>query len=264
MEDYEKFRLDRSNVVMIVITIICFSALVIASVMLYTSLKKPTNGLPNLNITQGRETTNSTTAATQTTTTTTTKKILTDSPYYEYDLDTMLNDDIFTKRDLSREEALKVGQEYIKIINSLYDLSDYSIFDTDAVARSVKEGETDIYTKNDIKYAELYNFDKFIEKFYMKQSRNEFLNFKLNKINVIVKEGDKYYRLYDENLKNQIEIVDVGIVDYSQFSITCSVRYYNKNYKELGYTAPNYKTTNFVLSYDDRWKVRSYKYPLYD
>lgn len=264
MEDYEKFRLDRSNVVMIVITIILLIALIIASVMLYNSLQKPTNGLPQLNITQGRETTSSTRASTQTTTTTTTKKILTDSPYYEYDSDSLLNDDIFKKRDLTRDEALKVGQEYVKLINSLYDLADYNLFDTDAVARSAKEGEKDVYIKNDIKYAELYNFDKFAEKFFMKQSRNEYLNFKLNKSNVIVKDEDKYYRLYDESFKNQIELVDIGLIDFSQFTITIGVKYYNKNYKELGFTAPNYKTTNFVLAFDERWKVRSYKYPLYD
>jgi hypothetical protein len=139
MEDYEKFKMNKSNVIMLVITSILFIILLVVSVMLGVSLKKPNQGLPSLNITQGRYTTRSTTAGTGTTTTTTTKVRRESSPYYEVDVDSLLNDEIYKKRELSREEALKVGQGLFEVVNPLYDFTDNSLFDTEAVVNSVKE-----------------------------------------------------------------------------------------------------------------------------
>ena len=99
MEDYEKFHLNKSNIVMIVITAILVIVLIVVSVMLGISLNKDNQGLPKLNITSGRYTTRETTQSTLTTTETTTRKVITDSPYYELNVDEILKDDLFTKRD---------------------------------------------------------------------------------------------------------------------------------------------------------------------
>ena len=264
MEDYERFKLNKSNIIMLVLTITLLVILIVVSVMLYYSLKKPNQGLPTLNITQGRNTTHSTTAGTGTTTTTTTKVIREESPYYEVNVDEMYNEELYTKRDINRDEALTIGEGLFKLINSLYDFTDNSIFDIDTVMNSAKEGEPDIVIERDVKYGELYNFEAFAEKFITKQTRNMIYNYKYKDKKVFYKTDGKYYRMVNTEGTSNVKIVDITLIDYSQYNINIKVRYYNENYKELGYTAPNYSFVNCQLSYEDRWKVRSYKSPLYD
>ena len=264
MEDYEKFKLNMSNIFMLLITGVLVAILVLVSLMLYKSIKKPTGGLPQLNITHGRGTTKSTLASTYTTATTTSKKINTESPYYDLDVDSLLKDDIYSKRELTREEAFQVGNDILGVIHKLYDITDYTLFDTEAVVTGAKEGELDKFVNKDITYAQLYNLDKFLEKFYVKQSRKDLFNLKINNSNAFIHDNDRYYRMTNTKWSNLLEFVDTTLVSFSQTAITLNVRYYNKNYKDLGYTAPNYKTTQFVLGFDERWKVKTYRYPMYD
>lgn len=264
MEDYERFKLSKSNVIMIIITLVIVVVLVYVSLLLYQTLQKPTSGLPQLNITQGRSTTESTTPSTVKTTTTTSRVIRTESPYYEIKVDELLKDDIYSKFEVNRDQALEIGKGMVELLHSLYDITDFSVFDTEGVLLGAKDGELDKIDKNGITYAELYNFDKFQEKFFSKQSRRDLLSYKINNIPVFINENDKYYRMTDLELVNLIEFVDTSIQSTGNSSITLSIRYYNKNYKDLGYTSPNYKTTTMLLTYDTRWKVKSYRYPLYD
>jgi len=264
MEDYEKFKMNKSNVIMLVITSILFIILLVVSVMLGISLKKPNQGLPSLNITQGRYTTRSTTAGTGTTTTTTTKVRRESSPYYEVDVDSLLNDEIYKKRELSREEALKVGQGLFEVVNPLYDFTDNSLFDTEAVVNSVKEGEKDIVENKGHKYAELYNFDAYVDKFFTRQTKNMLLNYKYQDVRVFYRDEDKTYRLVNTYGKANIVIVDYELVENGNYTIKYKVRYYNSNYKDMGYSAPNYSFVTVELGFEERWKVRSYKSPLYD
>ena len=264
MEEYEKFHLNKSNVIMLIITFILLVILIVVSVMLAISLKSENQGLPKLNITSGRYTTRETTLPTVTTTETTTKKVITDSPYYEVNVDELFKDDIYTKRDgLTREEALNIGSKMFDYINSLYDITDYSVFELDSIKNNVKPGEQDLIAKDNIEYGELYNFDKILDKLFIKQVRNNVYNIKYDNKGIIIKENDKYYRALNFIGESPIVIVDKELLDYTAYQITLRVKYYNRNYKELGYTAPNYTSTNFVLKYEDRWKVSQYIYPLY-
>ena len=263
MEDYEKFKFNKSNIIMIIITIILLIVLITVSIMLVVSLNKTNEGLPKLNITTGRYTTRETTMTTASTTTSTTKKVVDGSPYYELNVDELFKDDLYKKRDgLTREEAGQIGKDIFKFINSLYDITDYSIFDLESIKNNVKQGETDLIEKNGIQYGELYNFDKIIEKMYVRQNRN-LTSFVYKDKSVIIKENDKYYRALNYVGDSELKIVDISLNSYSQYQITMSIRYYNTNYKELGYTSPNYSTASFILKYEDRWKVYSFNYPLF-
>jgi len=263
MEDYEKFKLSLSNVFMLTLTLALLGVLILVSYMLYQSLQKPNDGLPTLNITQGRNTTESTTAGSATTTTTTTKKIRTESPYYELDVDNILKDEIFTKKQLSRDDALKVGEELFKVVFPLYNYADNSLFDIDATINGAKEGELDAITVKNVSYGELYNFEAFLEKVFSSSNRSSIYNLRYNKTNVFIKEDGHYYRM-----KSPVKSVNMVIADYNLVSLTSNnlniqIRYYNSNYKELGYTAPNYKTMNLTATFEERWKVSSYDCPIY-
>ena len=207
MEDYEKFKLNMSNIFMLLITGVLVAILVLVSLMLYKSIKKPTGGLPQLNITHGRGTTKSTLASTYTTATTTSKKINTESPYYDLDVDSLLKDDIYSKRELTREEAFQVGNDILGVIHKLYDITDYTLFDTEAVVTGAKEGELDKFVNKDITYAQLYNLDKFLEKFYVKQSRKDLFNLKINNSNAFIHDNDRYYRMTNTKWSNLLEFV---------------------------------------------------------
>lgn len=264
MEDYEKFKLNKSNVIMIVITTVLLIILIIVSILLFNSLKKPNQGLPSLNITQGRYTTHSTTAGTGTTTTTTTKVIREQSPYYDVDIESLLSEEIYKKQDLTRDEAIQVGEGMFKIINSLMDFTDNSVWDMEVIVNSIKEGEEDIVEDRGTKYGQLYNFDKFIDKVFTRQAKSTFYGYQYKKKSIFLKRNDKIYRILNPVGDSQLTFVDVSLNDYNKTNINVSVRYYNTNYKELGYTAPNYKTTTLSIGYEDGWKFRSYKFPLFD
>ena len=264
MEDYERFRLNKSNVFMIIITIILLIILIFASVMLIISLKKPNNGLPKLNVTSGRVTTHETTMTTASTTTSTTKKKIDGSPYYELNVDELFKDDLYKKRDgLTRDEATQIGKDIFKFVNSLYDITDYSIFDLESIKNNVKDGEQDLIEKNGIKYGELYNYDKLLEKMFIKQVRNNTTYYKYNDNNIIINENGKYYRMLSSEGTPYIKVLDVTLDSFSAYQIIMQIKYYNSNYKELGYNSPNYSTTSFILKYEDRWKVYQYNYPLF-
>jgi hypothetical protein len=264
MEDYEKFKLNKSNIIMIIITCILLIVLMVVSVLLIISINKPTDGLPKLNITQGRYTTRETTATTASTTTTTTKKIVNESPYYDLNVDTLLSDDLYKKRDgLTRDEALTIGKDMFKFITSLYDITDYSIFDLGSIKNNVKEGESDLITKDGVQYGQLYNFDKVMDRFFIKQSRNNIFNYIYKDKYVIIKDNDKYYRMLNNVGNSELKIVDVELDSYTSYQIIMKYRYYNTNYKDLGYSSPNYSTASFTLKYEEGWKVSQFNYPLY-
>ena len=264
MEDYEKFRLNASNVFMFIITSILLIILIAVSVMLIISLRKPNNGLPKLNITSGRATTHETTMTTASTTSSTTKKVIDSSPYYELNVDELLKDDLYKKRDgLTRAEAEQIGNDVFKIVNSLYDVNDYSIFDLASIKANVKEGEQDLIVKDNIQYGELYNYEKLLEKVLVRQVRKNTTGYKYDDKNVIIYENGKYYRMLSSSTIPDIKIVGTSLESFTPNQIIMQIKYYNSNYKELGYNSPNYSTTNCILKYEDGWKVYQYNYPLY-
>ncbi|MDE5630087.1 MAG: hypothetical protein K2I70_00655, partial [Bacilli bacterium] len=59
--------------------------------------------------------------------------------------------------------------------------------------------------------------------------------------------------------------VSVTVTRFNEFEIQCEVRYYLSNYLETGATSPVYQVSKMQLGFEDnRWKIREYKFPLYD
>lgn len=263
--DDEKLVLNLSNIVMIIITVIMIIILIIVSISLNKSVHREVNKLPELTTTQGRLKTTSTTIKTTKTTTTTTKKINKNSPYYDISVKSLLNDDIYSKNNLNDEEAKNVLKGLLNITNNFYCISDYSLFDSEAVLKGVKDGENDVIIYDNHKYIELYEFDEFINKFFDKRFMYNLENIKYNNNKILIEENNKYYRI--ENILGNIKPIfnDINITYNHEGIIKSQIRYYHSNYLDLGYTSPDYKLTDFELRYvDNRWKVDSYAYPLYE
>ncbi len=261
--DDEKFKLTKLNIVLIIIAVLLLVLLIIFAIWYNKLANSDDNKLPDLNVTSGRNTTESTSTSEYTTTTTTTTEARHESPYYIVNYDDMLNDSIYTKETLTREEALEVGKNYIHLINSLYELNDNSIFNIKNVLDNAKDGESDVYTTNgNVRYGELYDFDKFLNKFTTSSYRSVLLNTRYDKNYIIVKEKDIYYRIENTlNLATPVE-ADISVSSIAQSSYSIKFTYYASNYKELGQSAPVYYSSTMSITYDDgRWKINSYAYP---
>lgn len=261
--DDEKFKLTKLNIILIVIAVLLLILLIVFSVWYNKLINSDESKLPDLNVTSGRVTTESTSTSEYTTTTTTTTEVRHESPYYIVDFDNILNDNIYTKDTLSREEALEVGKNYIHLINSLYELNDNSLFNIKNVLDNAKSGESDVYTNNkNVRYGELYDFDKFLNKFTTTSYKSIILDTKYDKTDVFVKVKDIYYRIENTfNLATPVE-ADISVSSITQSSYSIKFTYYASNYKELGQTSPVYYSSTMSISYEDgRWKINSYFYP---
>ena len=75
-------------------------------------------------------------------------------------------------------------------------------------------------------------------------------------------ENNNYYRLFG-SANNNLEIVSIELKERTEKRIISEVTYYFSNYKERGYTAPQYKTTEFILKFDENWKVSDYYFPTF-
>ena len=146
MED--KFKLDKLNIYLIIITIIVLVIFVITCVRLVKSNKNSESKLPILETTAGNTSTKYAITTTESTTTsiavTTTVNYATlNSPYYSINTN-ILSEDIYKKnKNLSSEESKSIVEGILKYANALYDPNDYSIFNTDLVNKAAKDGESD-------------------------------------------------------------------------------------------------------------------------
>ena len=157
MED--KFKLDKLNIYLLVITVIVFIILVVTIVRLAQSNKIKDTELPRLETTAGNTSTQFTTTTTETTTTTTTATTIPanlSSPYYSVDLN-IFTEDIYKNNNVDNETAKQIVEGFIKYANALFDTNDYSVFNTDLINKVAKDGELDKIVENGIVYCELYN-----------------------------------------------------------------------------------------------------------
>lgn len=263
--DEDKFKLDRSNIIFIIITGILVIALVVVAIMLSISLSKPIDDLPELEVTRKKTSTVSrvTTSKTISTTTTTTKRIM-ESPYYETDVDALFDQELLLKSNLNRNEATKLLEQFYMFTNKLYNTNDNSLFDIKTVIDYAKKNEFDKIVVNNHNYGELYDLDTIIKKYMHILVRNNLPYVEYNGTKIFIKEKNKYYRLEALDKTGSLIFDRVMVDSYNSKKITGSVTYYMSNYKEEGFTAPVYKTVNLVLEFDEtNWKLREYKYPLY-
>lgn len=264
-EDEDKFIINKSNIVMIIITSILFILTIITAIFLYKSLSNEVKPLPNLETTQGRTSTISSRTTTILTTTTQTTTIPpSSSPYYKVNVEEILNNDILTKKDITKEEASEIAKIMFDFLNKFYNISDVSLFDITSVIKYAKEGESDKITYRNATYGEIYNGNEIIAKAFSKSKQYLITGYKYNNDFIIVKENNKYYRL--ENKISQFDLVFASIIveKYNDNNIKANIRYYYSNYEEEGYTSPVYKSLTLELVYEnDRWKTYNYDFPLY-
>ena len=255
MED--KFKLDRLNIYMIIVTTIVFIILVISCIRLAKSNKTSDTQLPKLETTAGNTSTQFTTTSTTTTTTTVVTTTIDystlNSPYYNVEIN--LNDDIYkSNEDLNDEKAKQIVTGLLKYANALFDTNDYSIFNTDLVNKAAKEGETDKIVENGATYIELYNLEDYIDKLFVRFNYDKELNLKYKDKDVFIKKNGKFYRLVTDITYNyDINTLSINKADKNEIKASIS---YKVN------SGIVYKKAEIVLNYKDYWKIADYVYPM--
>ena len=255
MED--KFKLDKLNIYMIIVTTVVFCILVITCIRLAKSNKQNDTQLPKLETTAGNTSTSFTTTSTTTTTTTSTTTTIPPnltSPYYSVDLNFMEKDFLKGNEGMDNDKATKIVSELLKYANALFDTTDYSIFNTDLVNKAAKEGESDRVEENGNVYAELYDLDSYIGKLFVRFNYDRELNLKYKDSDVFIKKNGKFYRLItDINYHYDINTIAIKTADNNEIRASIS---YKVN------TGIVFKKADIVIKYSDYWKIADYVYPM--
>ena len=256
MED--KFKLDRLNIYMIIVTSVVFVILVITCIRLSQSNKVGDTQLPKLETTAGNTSTKFTTTSTTTTTTTIVTTTIDyaslNSPYYTVDLN-ILNEDIYkSNEDMNDEKAKKIVTGLLSYANALFDTNNYSIFNTDLVNKAAKEGESDKITEDGLTYIELYNLENYIDKLFVRFNYDKELNLRYKDKEVFIKKNGKFYRLVTDITYNY-DINTIAITKSDKNEIKASISYKVNN-------GIVYKKADIVLNYKDYWKIADYVYPM--
>lgn len=262
----ERFKLNKINILLIVIDVLIFILVVISFVLLAKSFGDETE-LPYLEVTQGRTSTKNpktTTTPTTTTTEVTTRKNL-NSPYYNLDPNTLLTSELLTKHTLTKEEAIEVMDILFETGSKLFNTSDNSLLDIATTIDYAKEGEIDKIVIEDVNYGIIYNGDELFKKAF---SNNYIYNMNTKKINgrsIFLVRNNNYYRIENKLSNVELVLVNKNLDLLGTSNITVSMTYYKSNYKEEGYTSPVYKKFTFEAYYEaGRWKLSNFHYPLLD
>lgn len=262
----ERERLSISNKLMILLTVILSSLFIVSLVFLVFSLKDEPESIPELNVNYGKTSTSYiVTTAPETTTTepTTTTRVLA-SPYYDMDVDKLLNNELMKKKDLTREEAIELITYFYKIVDQIYNINNNSFLDIKTIMDYAKEGEIDSVMLDDHRYGLIYNADYMFEKLFTGSSKNDLLSLKYEDTSIFKINDKKYYRIGDIKNNSSMEFVSINLEYNRSEKIVSSIKYYDKNYKDKGFTAPQYKTFKLELYYmDGNWKISYCKYPMY-
>lgn len=263
----EDFRINKTNIIVLIITIIILVVLIFTSICLINTLNTPVEGLPDLEITKGRTSTLHPTTTTTTTTTTTVKTTTRalKSPYYNVDVNKILSDPLLVDDSLNREEATTVFNTLYNFANSFFNISDDSLLDITTVVNHAKKNEKDMIVINNSKYGEIYNYDKIVEKMFDPSGLYLITKYTYKGEKVITEKDGKYYRL-ENKLGNSVPVVaSTAIKTFTQYRIDGVVRYYMADYKDQGLSSPVYKELNITLLYNNgRWRIRDYNFPGYE
>ena len=269
--DDEKFVLNKSNIIVLVIDAILFILVLVSIILLVNSFKEE-SGLPELEVTKERTSTSfsrTTTEETTTTTTTTAKRDLV-SPYYDVNVDNILNDELLTKNNITNEEALSVANMLYEVASKILNISDNSLLDIKTTIEYAKEGEIDSLINNDIHYGIIYNGESLLKKVFTEYYVLNINNLKINGTKAFINNNGTYYRM--ENKLSNVDIITNSFIlskdynyKYDNKNIYASMNYYKTNYKEEGYSSPVYKTMNMRLLYEyGRWRINEINFPLMD
>lgn len=262
----EAFKLNKINIIFIVIDVILFILVVIAFILLSISFGSEAE-LPNLEVTQGRTSTvnpRTTTTTTTTTTEVTTRKNL-NSPYYNVDPTTLLTSELLTKQTLNKEEAMEVMNILYEIGSKIFNTADNSLLDIATTIDYAKGGEIDKIDIDGTFYGIIYNGDALLKKTFSNYFIYMMNDKKINGKSVIRGKNSNYYRMANELNNVELVLVNKSINLVGTSNISASITYYKSNYKEEGYTSPVYKKFTFEAYFEaGRWKLSEFYYPLLD
>lgn len=263
--DDERFRLNKSNYIMIIITIVSLIVLGIVIVLLVNSYSKPIKDLPKLSTTEGRTSTKYLRTTTETTTTTTTTQAVpANSPYYSVDVASYISEELLYKSNLNKEEKQLLVKQFYEFFSSFYSFSDMSIFKTDIVINNVKANENDVISENGHKYAEIYNGNSIMDKYFSSYLKRNIPSLKYDNTPAFIIKDNKFYRIEQLKVIGKPVFDAITVTSSSSNIIDGSIRYYLSDYKEKGYSSPIYETMDMQIRFnEDHWVLYQFKYPLY-
>lgn len=264
--DEERFKLDKINIIILIIDVLLFILVVISFIFLAKSFGNESE-LPNLEVTKDRTSTISpktTMTTTMSTTTTTTRKNL-NSPYYNLNTNDILTSELLTKQNLNKDEALEVMNTLFDIGSKITNLTDNSLLDIATTIEYAKDDEIDKITVDNINYGIIYDGNALFKKCFTNNFIYNLSNNKLNGNSIFKVQKGNYYRM--ENKLGNIELVLINkeLDLLSPSLLRENIVYYKSNYKEEGFTAPAYKKFTFEAFYENgRWKISEFNFPLLD
>ena len=198
--DDDRFKLDKINILLIIVDVIIFILVIVSIILLVDSFKNE-SGLPELTVTRMR-----TTEYIPPTTTTTTRRNLV-SPYYDVNVDSLLTEELLTKESVSNEEALIITKELFTTVDKIFNISDNSLLDIETTLDYAKDGEKDVITYEDKKYGIIYNSDALLKKCFSNYFLiNEIGKYRYNQKRLFIKRNDNYYRLESDKKDVSLEI----------------------------------------------------------
>ena len=267
----DEFKFTKLNIILIVFNVILVILCILAAIQLIGSLHDKNEKAPELLTTADKSSTreaNLTRTTTEETTITTTKKQGNlNSPYYDYNIDELFNNELVSKEKITTTNDQKaLVKIYFDILCYLYDVTNDDLINTSYLLEHVKPGERDSVTYNNHKYGIIYNGPALMKKLFFDMNwKASYTKYMSENVPIILEKDGNFYKL-ENTIGNSIVHIDSYSLssNISGDTIYGKVIYYNTNYKELGKKTPEYKSVKLELKYktaDKMWKVDSFDFP---
>lgn len=194
----EQFKLDKTNKALIVLTIVLLIVIGLLSVILVMVSKGGENNLPELEVIVDK------TSTTNTRTTTTTTRVIEtlQSPYYTYELDNVLPEEMYTSQAISIVDLTEIIRSLFNTSLQIIDIKDSSLLDVNRTLKYGKNTEKDIMTVNGYRYVMIYDGDELLNKVFTKASVEKIYKLTYKGRKVFIKNADGVYRLEPSQTKS--------------------------------------------------------------
>ncbi len=240
-------KINSTSIGMLIITALLLVILAIAGIALHNARTNNNyDSLPELEVIEDR----TSTTATRTTTSTTRSTEVIVSPYYTFDTENYLTDEIYTQKNRKSNASLELIKSFSKEVTKIFDTDDMSIINTEIVIKYAKDDEKDHIVTGGNDYAIIYDSNALFEKLFTKKFISEMIYYKYDNKPIFVIYRDNYYRLASLNL-DPVRIQDTTLVYSNMDKLTGNIKYKREN-------------GSITLIYeDDRWKIDEFNFPGY-
>lgn len=243
----EQFKLNKTNVALIILTIGLLIIIGLLSIVLVIASQGGENNLPELEVIVDK------TSTTNTRTTTTTLRVIDtlQSPYYTYELDNVLPEEMYTSQAISIVDLTEIIKSLFNTSIKIIDIKDSSLLDVNRTLKYGKTSEKDIITVNGFRYVMIYDGEELLNKVFTKTSVEKIYKLTYKGRKVFIKNDDGVYRLEPSQTKtNPLKEViaartedDQAIGDLVLFDGNLRVN---------------------ILFEDNRWKLDTVTFPDYE